>query len=81
MSLTRRRFLGVGAAVAGAAALSGCESLENHFAKPPPLPAAALPPGPMGKVSEAARLLNRAAFGAASWRHRVRGAHWRGGVS
>ncbi|MEO7720275.1 MAG: DUF1800 domain-containing protein [Capsulimonas sp.] len=63
MSLTRRKLLCVGAAALGAAALTGCESLENHFAKPPPPGVDALPPGPSGKVSEAARLLNRAAFG------------------
>lgn len=62
MKLGRRQILGLGAGAAGAALLSGCESLEQRFTTPT-LPADALPPATALRASPAVRILNRAAYG------------------
>ncbi len=60
--MKRRQFFRWGAAVAGAALLSGCETVEQRLTRSR-LPSDALPPMWTGWQSPAVRVLNRLAYG------------------
>ncbi len=60
--MKRRQFLGLGAAVAGTALMSGCETVEQRLTKGA-LPPDPLPPPDMAWQSPAVRVLNRVAYG------------------
>ena len=60
--MKRRQFLGCGMAVLGAAALSGCETVEQRLTQQA-MPSDALPPPGEVLNSPAMRVLNRVAYG------------------
>ena len=62
MNVTRRHWLGAGAAVLAAGLLSGCETLEQRVTREQ-LPPYALPLEETPNLGLASRLLNRAAYG------------------